>query len=146
MSAYIYAAVEPGTDGVSKTRLRHDAFALVLADAITVGMQTFLEAFAKTIARNAHVALVVDRAGWHGAKPLRVPANITLIPLPPYSPELNPVERVWLYLKQRLLSLRLHNDHKAVVAAASKAWNHLPRQTSRLTSPTSYPWIMSVKQ
>ena len=71
------------------------------------GMQTFLEAFAKTIAIDEHVALVLDGAGWHSGKTLRVPCNITLVPLPPYSPELNPVERVWLYLKERFLSLRL---------------------------------------
>ena len=72
-----------------------------------------------------HVALVLDGAGWHSGKTLRVPANITLVPLPPYSPELNPVERVWLYLKERFLSLRLLNDYKAIVAAASRAWRRL---------------------
>ena len=136
MSAYIYAAIEPGTD---------NAFALILPDANAAGMQMFLEAFAKIIAPNEHVGLVLDGAGWHGAKALRVPENITLIALPPYSPELNPVERVWLYLKQRFLSMRLHNDYKAIVAAASKAWKRLCRQTGRLASLTSYPWIMRVK-
>jgi transposase len=71
-----------------------------------VGMQAFLDAFAATLADNVHVALVLDGAGWHG-KSLRVPTSITLVKLPPYSPELNPVERVWLYLKERFLSLRL---------------------------------------
>ena len=74
-----------------------------------------------------HVALVLDGAGWHGGKALCVPPNITLVPLPPYSPELNPVERVWLYLKERFLSLRLHNDYTAIVAATSKAWKRLRR-------------------
>jgi transposase len=109
-------------------------------------MQAFLEAFAATIADNEHVALVLDGAGWHGGKTLRVPANITLVPLPPYSPELNPVERVWLYLKERFLSMRLLNDYQAIVAAASKAWKRLCRETGRLTSLTSYPWIMKIKQ
>jgi hypothetical protein len=90
-SAYIYAAIEPGTD---------NAFALILPDANGAGMQTFLEAFAKTIAMDEHVALVLDGAGWHSGKTLRVPRNITLVPLPPYSPELNPVERVWLYRRR----------------------------------------------
>jgi hypothetical protein len=53
----------------------------------------------------------LDGAGWHSSKTLCVPPNITLVPLPPYSPELNPVERVWLYLKERFLSLQLHNDY-----------------------------------
>ena len=68
-------------------------------------MQAFLDAFAKTIGKNEHVALVLDGAGWHSGKSLRVPENITLVPLPAYSPELNPVERVWLCLKQGFLSL-----------------------------------------
>ena len=80
-------------------------------------MQAFLEAFAATIRDDEHVALVLDGAGWHASKRLRVPSNITLVPLPPYWPELNPVERVWLYLKQRFLSLRLLNDYQAIVAA-----------------------------
>ena len=108
-------------------------------------MQAFLDAFAETIANGEHVALVLDGAGWHGSKTLRVPPNITLVPLPPYSPELNPVERVWLHLKARFLSLRLLNDYKAIVTAASRAWRRLRRDTGRLTSLTSYPWIMRIR-
>lgn len=137
VNVYIYAAVEPGTD---------NAFALILPDANGAGMQAFLDAFAKTIADDEHVALVLDGAGWHSGKTLRGPDNITLVPLPPYSPELNPVERVWLYLKQRFLSLRLLNDYKAIVTAASRAWKRLCRETGRLTSLTSYPWIMKIRQ
>jgi transposase len=137
VSAYIYAAVEPGTD---------NAFALILPDANGAGMQVFLEAFAATIADDEHVALVLDGAGWHGGKALRVPGNITLVPLPPYSPELNPVERVWLYLKQRFLSMRILNDYNTILAAASKAWKRLCRETGRLTSLTSFPWIMKIQQ
>ena len=128
--------MEPGTD---------NAFALILPDANGAGMQAFLDAFAATIPDCEHVALVLDGAGWHGSKTLRVPASITLVPLPPYSPELNPVERGWLYLKQRFLSMRLLNDYQAIVAAASKAWRRLCRQTGRIASLTSYPWIMKVK-
>jgi len=125
--------IEPGTD---------NAFALILPDANAAGMQAFLDAFAETIADDEHVALVLDGAGWHNGKSLRLPPNITLVPLPPYSPELNPVERVWLYLKERFLSMRLLNDYKAIVTAASRAWKRLCRQSGRLTSLTSYPWIM----
>ena len=109
-------------------------------------MQAFLDAFAKTIGDDEHVALVLDGAGWHNGNTIRVPSSITLVPLPPYSPELNPVERVWLYLKERFLSLRLHNDYKAIVDAASKAWKRLCRERGRLTSLTSYPWILKARQ
>ena len=136
ISTYIYAAVEPGTD---------DAFALILPDANAAGMQAFLDAFAETIGAREHVALVLDGASWHSSKTLRVPANITLVPLPPYSPELNPVERVWLYLKSRFLSMRLLNDYKAIDTATARAWRRLCRQTGRMASLTAYPWIMRVK-
>ena len=118
------------------------AFALILPDANGAGMQAFLDAFAKTIGKDEHVALVLDGAGWHSGKALRVPANITLVPLPAYSPELNPVERVWLYLKERFLSMRLFNDYDAIVSAASRAWKRLSQEAGRLTSLTSSPWIM----
>ena len=108
-------------------------------------MQAFLDAFAETIGDDEHVALVLDGAGWHSGKTLRVPSNVTLVPLPAYSPELNPVERVWLYLKERFLSMRLLNDYKAIVAAAVKAWKRLTRTAGRLTSLTSYPWIMKLR-
>ena len=84
-------------------------------------MQTFLDEFAKTIPDTDHVALFLDQAGWHGAKALKVPDCITLLPLPPYSPELNPVERIWEYLKERYLSHRLLDDYDAIEAAITVA-------------------------
>ena len=76
---------------------------------------------------------------------MNVPSNITLVPLLPYSPELNPVERVWEYLKERSLSLHLLNDYEAIADAASKAWNRLCAEAGRIASLSSYPWIMRVK-
>ena len=78
--------------------------------------------------------MVLDQAGWHGAVALRVPDCITLVPLPPYSPELNPVEWVWEYMKERFLSLRLLNDYDAIADAVCKAWNRLLAETGRITS------------
>jgi DDE superfamily endonuclease len=77
------------------------AFALVMPYADTAAMQAFLDRFAETIAEDEPAVMVLDQAGWHGSNALAVPANVTLIPLPSYSPELNPVERVWLYLRER---------------------------------------------
>ncbi len=107
-------------------------------------MQVFLDAFSETIAGDEHAAMILDQAGWHGSKALAVPANVTLVPLPAYSPELNPVERVWLYLKERFLSHRLLDDYDAIADAACKAWNRLVAQAGRLKSLCSYPWIPQV--
>ena len=89
--------------------------------------------------------MMLDRAGWHGSHALVVPDTITLVALPPYSPELNPVERVWLYLKERFLSHRLHADYDAIADAAARAWNCLTAEVGRITSLCSYPWILKVK-
>ena len=68
-------------------------------------MDLFLARFAETLPAGVHAVLMLDQAGWHGRAALQVPDNVTLLPLPPYSPELNPVERVWLYLRERCLKL-----------------------------------------
>ena len=74
----------------------------------------------------------------------RGPVHITLVPLPPYSPELNPVERVWLYLPERWLSHRvLAGGYEAVLDAACAAWNALLAEPGRLRSPTIFPWLPS---
>ena len=134
--AYIFAAIEPGTD---------NGFALVMPHANTETMQEFLDRFASTIGQDEHVVMILDQAGWHGAGGLRVPDTITPVPLPAYSPELNPVERVWLHLKERFLSHRLHPDYDAIVDAACDAWNRLKNETGRIKSLCSYPWIPTVK-
>ena len=107
-------------------------------------MQEFLDSFSATIAEDEHAVMVLDQAGWHGSNSLTVPANMTLVPLPAYSPELNPVERVWLYLKERFLSHRLLADYEAIVHAACNAWNRLLTEAGRIKSLCSYPWIPQV--
>ena len=68
-----------------------------------------------------------------------VPRNVTLVWLPPYSPQLNPVERVWLFLREKHLSHRLLDTYDAVVGALCRAWNALTKE--RLHSLTSYPYL-----
>lgn len=108
-------------------------------------MQLFLDRFSAKVGENEHVAMVLDQAGWHGSRALVVLKNITFVPLPPHAPELNPVERVWLYLKERFLSHRLHADYDAIVEAASQAWGRLVTEAGRLTTLCSYLWIPKVK-
>jgi transposase len=114
----------------------------VLPEAKAVTMDLFLARFAETLPAGVHAVLLLDQAGWHGKAALRVPDNVTLLPLPPYSPELNPVERVWLYLRERFLSFRLYHDEQAIVDALCAAWNALRAEMGRLTSLTGYPWLM----
>ena len=129
----IFAAVEPATGA---------DFCLVLPTVSTAAMRVFLQGLSASLAPDTHAVLVLDGAGWHGSRALVVPGNITLVPLPPYSPQLNPVERVWLYLRERFLSHRLHADYHAVRDAACEAWRRLT--PGRLRSLTSYPWLPQV--
>jgi hypothetical protein len=85
-------------------------------------IQLFLGQLAASIPAGTHVALVWDGAGWHTARRVKAPANITLVPLPPYAPELNPVERLWLYLRERHWSNRVYRDADALEEAAVAGW------------------------
>lgn len=106
-------------------------------------MGEFLRRFGAQLAPDEHAVLVLDGAGWHIARDLVVPANVTLVRLPPYSPELNPVERVWLYLRERHLSHRLLNSYEDIVDALCHAWRQLNAQ--RLQSLTAYPYLNEVR-
>ena len=119
------------------------SFALVLPEVSTNAMQAFLDGFSKTLAADEHAATVVDQAGWHVALALKVPGNVTLVLLPPYSPELNPVERVWLFLRKRHPSHRLLAGYDASVDALCHAWNQLTPE--RLHTLTKYPYLNQVK-
>ena len=120
------------------------AFALVLPAVGTAAMQIFLDRFAATLGPDEQAVMVLDGAGWHGARALVVPPNITLVPLPPYSPQLNPMERVWLYLRERYLSLRVLPDTEAIIDACCEAWNALLDEAGRLRSLCLQPWIERV--
>lgn len=87
----------------------------------------------------AHVVLILDRAGWHVAKELRVPENVTLLHLPSYSPELNPVERLWGYIKHHFLSNRVFGDYDELFDACRTAWNRL--DSDRLRSVCRTDWV-----
>ena len=131
--AYVFATVEPATGR---------DFCLVLPVVSTAAMDLFLRQFAATLADDEHAVIVVDGAGWHTSAKLSVPGNLSLLRLPPYSPGLNPVERVWLYLRERHLSQRLLNNYEAILDAACAAWRKLSPE--RLQSLCNYPWIRQV--
>ena len=107
-------------------------------------MQVFLDQFAVSSPPDVHLVLVLDGAGWHTSRDLTVPRNITLVVLPPYAPELNPVERVWLYLRERFLSLRLLDSTDAIIDACCEAWIRLIDEPGRVKSLCCYPWIEKV--
>ena len=82
----------------------------------------FLSQFAKTLPADEHAVMLWDGAGFHVAKALCVPENVTLVALPPYSPELNPIENLWHYLKSHFWSNQAYDDYDALEQAAVDAW------------------------
>ena len=82
----------------------------------------FLAQFARTLPADEQAVMIWDGAGFHVAKELRVPENVTLVKLPPYSPELNPIENLWHYLKSHFWSNRAYDDYDALEQAAVDAW------------------------
>jgi transposase len=124
---HLFAAFRPATG---------DRFALVMPVVSTEAMNIFLHGFSSRLADDEHVVMVLDQAGWHRANGLRIPGNVTLVPLPPYSPELNPVERLWLYLRERHLSLRQLDDYDQIVDARCHGRNIL--------TPGTYPFLVCV--
>jgi transposase len=131
-SAHLFGAVCPARDA---------GVALVLPGADTAAMNLMLAELARAVPNDTHAVVVLDRAGWHISGDLAVPANLTLLHLPPKSPELNPVEKVWQYLRDRHLSHRVLADYDAVVGAACQAWNALTAEPGRLRSLSSFPWL-----
>ena len=90
-------AISGATFSAPSASERAEAAALIMPHADTQAMSAHLAEIAKTVASGAHALLILDGAGWHGSAELEVPDNITLLKLPPYSPELNPMENVWAY-------------------------------------------------
>ena len=88
----------------------------------------------------AHAVLVFDQAGWHTSTALKVPPSVSLLPLPSHSPELNPVENVWQYLRQNWLSLQVWDDYPAIVEACCQAWTRFLAQPDIVRSVTTRAW------
>ena len=121
-SAYIYGAICPA---------KGKGAALVLPRCNTDGMTLHLAEISAAVAPGAHAVLILDQAGWHLSAGLVVPGNITLLPPPPKCPELNPVENVWQFMRDKLaveprlqilrryprsLLLRLEPPHRSAMA------------------------------
>ena len=130
-NAYLFGAICPA---------RGEGAALALPFADTEMMQLHLDEIAAKVAPGAHAILIFDRAGWHTTPELRMPANVTPIWLPSRSPELNPVENVWQYLRQNWLSNRVFETYDDIIDAACEAWNKLTAQPAVITSIGMRDW------
>ncbi len=119
---YLYAAVEPATGA---------SVALQAPHVNTGTMSVFLKMLSEELGPSEHAALVMDHAGWHKAKKLVVPGNITIFLLSPYSPGLNQVENLWHSLRGHSLSNRVYEDYDHLLKAGAEAWQKLTPERLR---------------
>lgn len=131
--AYIFGAVCPARDVGA---------ALVMPGANAEAMNKHLTEISSQVAAGSHAVLILDGAGWHktGGK-LTVPDNISLLHLPPYCPELNPVENIWQYLRQNFLSNRIFDSYDEIVDACCAAWRALTDLTGKIRQIASREWV-----
>jgi len=87
-----------------------------------------------------HAILVLDGAGWHASKGDVAPDNVTLLTLPPYAPELNPVENVWQYLRSNKLAITVFDGYADIVDKCCNAWNFFANDKAAITSITTRQW------
>jgi hypothetical protein len=131
---YAFVAVSP-----------HDGqmASLVLPWVDTELMGLFL-AHVASLFPDDHCVMLMDGAGWHTANALPVPAHMTLLPLPPYSPELNPVEQVWKYTRTNDLRNQTFDSLDDVVAVVSSSLHTLHTHPDLVRSITNYDWIQTL--
>ena len=124
-SAYVFGAVCPS---------QGKAAALIMPVCNTAAMNHHLCEISSQVAADAHAVVILDGAGWHRSQGLVVPGNITLLQLPPYSPELNPVERIWHYLRSHWLANSVFPSLADIMDACETAWNRFATNRSLIRS------------
>ena len=131
-SAYLFGAICPA---------RGVGAAIIMPAANAQAMNEPLAEISARVMPGAHAVMLCDQAGWHqtGGK-LQLPSNITLLPLPAYSPELNPMENVWQYLRSNKLCALVWNSYEAIIDACRNAWNFLINHPDRITSIGHREW------
>jgi len=103
-------------------------------------MALHLAEISRTVMPGAHAVLLLDQAGWHLSAKLDIPDNITLMPLPPKSPELNPVENIWQFIRDNWLSNRVFRSYDDIVEHCCHAWNRLIGQPRTIMSIRLRDW------
>lgn len=131
ISTYIYGAACHQTG---------QSYGMILPYANTDAMNIFLGGLSKEIGSGRHIALIIDNAGWHTAADLIVPRNITLIPLPPYAPELNAMEQVWEWMKSHFLYNQSYADYEDIVDKLAYAWNQVSGNADLIKSIIHREW------
>lgn len=127
---YVYGAVEPITG---------ESLFLVLPYCNSDCMNVFLHELSAAYSED-YILLVADGAAWHKSKSLSIPSNIEIMPLPPYTPEMNPIEQIWKEIRKRGFKNEVFPTLEKVVDRLCETICSLSRQTIR--SITLRDWIL----
>lgn len=133
---YIY-----GFTAVSPQDGKMSCLILPWVDAET--MSIFLEHTAQTFP-NDFCLMILDGAGWHHATDLRLPSNMALLYLPPYSPELNPVEHLWSYLRTNTIGNTTFKSLDQVQSTLADGMRQLLQQPELVASITNFSWLNTI--
>ena len=99
-----------------------------------------LAEISRHVAQGAQAVLILDQAGWHASAALSVPDTITLLPLPPKCPALNPVENIWQFRRDNWLSNTIFETCDDIVQSCCQAWNSPTRKQEQTTSIGLRKW------
>jgi len=132
-NAYLFGAVCPSRD---------TGAAIIMPYANTAAMRKHLEEISRAVAPGAHAIVILDQAGWHTTRKLKVPKNLTMVSLPPACPELNAAENIWQYLRQTYLSNRVFKTYTDILDACQEAWQKLLDETGRIASIATRDWAI----
>lgn len=116
------------------------AAGLILPRIGSFCMEKHLEEISKHIEKGKHGVVIFDQAAWHTSKKLKVPNNISLLPLPTASPELNPAEQVWQVLRDRYLANRSFDSYESIVSCCCQAWNLFTEQSGAIRNLCTRDW------
>ena len=129
---YAYGAVEPQTG---------ESFFLVLPYCSTDCMNVFLQELSKAYPDD-FILLVADGAAWHKSKTMQIPQNIEIFPLPPYTPEMNPIEQIWKEIRKQGFKNEIFKTLDKVVERLCDTICLLTHDTVK--SITGRDWILSI--
>jgi transposase len=131
---YTYAYAAASVDG--------NMDSLILPHVNGECMQIFLDEVAARHL-NDRIVMVLDGAGWHKSKSLMIPDNLRLLSLPPYSPELNPVEHIWDDLREKEFHNRVFDSIDSLEDHLEKALHDMEHDHDRIRSIVAWPWIIN---
>ena len=134
-SAYLFGAVCPATGATE---------AIISPLSNGDAMKKHMSLISKRTPEGRHAVVIMDGAGWHQQHVVDGLDNVTIIKLPPYSPELNPIEQVWQWLRQNELANRCFKGYEDIVEQCTRAWNSFIKDIERVKNLCTRDWIKLV--